>query len=172
MKKSIFVMLALVLALGALGVGVAFAQTEEPPVAETPVAPFGHGMMRENAGVLRTYKVEAFAAKFGLSVDEVTALLDGGARLHEIALDNGVAEADLPALMQELHQTALDAAVADGVLTQEQADLMADRMQSRGFADGTCDHDGVRPMDGSGFGGGGHGMGGGRGNRGAQNQQP
>ena len=173
MKKSIFVMLALVLALGALGVGVAFAQTEEPPVAETPAAaPFGHGMMRENAGVLRTYKVEAFAAKFGLSVDEVSALLDGGTRLYEIALDNGVAEADLPALMQELHQTALDAAVADGVLTQVQADLMAERMQSRGLADGTCEHDGVPPMDGSGFGGGGHGMGGGRGNRGAQNQQP
>lgn len=173
MKKSIFVMLALVLALGALGVGVAFAQTEEPPAADTPVAPFGgRGMMRENAGVLRVYKVEAFATKLDLTVDEVNALLDGGTRLHQIALDNGVAEADLPTFMQEIHQIAVDAAVADGVLTQEQADFMKARMQSRGMGDGTCDHDGERPMDGSGFGGRGGGMGGGRGGCGAQNQQP
>lgn len=161
MKKSILVMLALVLALGAMGVGVAFAQTDEPPAADaTPVAPYGHGALR---GALRVYKVEAFAVKLNLTVDEVNALLDGGTRLHQIALDNGVAEADLPTFMQEIHQSALAAAVADGVLTQEQADAMQARMQARGLGDGTCDHDGVRPMDGSGFHGGGHGRHGGMG---------
>lgn len=174
MKKSIFVVLALVLALGALGVGVAFAQADQPPAGETPAVPYGRGMMHDGAGAgtLRVYKVEAFAVKLDLSVDEVNALLDGGTRLYQIALDNGVAEADLPTFLQEIHQTAIEAAVADGVLTQEQADFMSQRMQSRGMGDGTCDYDGERPLDGSGFGGRGGGMGGGRGRGGFMNQQP
>lgn len=174
MKKTIFVMLALVLALGTLGLGVAFAQTEEPPADETPTAPFfGRGGMHGMAadGALHTYKLAAFAEKIGLSIDEVTALVEAGTRPHEIALDNGIAEADLPTFMQEVHQAALEAAVADGVLTQEQADLMSQRMQSRGMGDGICD--GERPLDGSGFGGRGGGMGGGRGHGGGfMNQQP
>lgn len=176
MKKTIFVMLALVLALGTLGLGVAFAQTEEPPADETPTVPFfGRGGMHGMAGDgdLHTYKLAAFAEKIGLSVDEVTALVEAGTRPHQIALDNGIAEADLPTFMQEVHQAALEAAVADGVLTQEQADLMSQRMQSRGMGDGTCDYDGERPLDGSGFGGRGGGMGGGRGHGGGfMNQQP
>ena len=178
MKKTIFVVLALVLALGTLGLGVAFAQTEQPPADETPTAPFfGRGGMHGMAGDgdLHAYKLAAFAEKLGLSVDDVTAQVEAGTRLHEIALENGVAEADLPTFMQEVHQAALEAAVADGVLTQEQADLMIERMQSRGMhGDGTCDHDGERPADGSGFGGRG-GMGGGRGGHhggGFFNQQP
>jgi len=167
MKKTIFAMLALVLALGVLGVGVAFAQTEEPPADGFPFG-FGRGAMREQAGTMRVYKVEAFAAQLDLMVDEVNALLNGGTRLHQIALDNGVTEEDLPAFMQEVHQAALDLAVADGVLTQEQADQMKARMQFRGMGNGVCD--GERPMDGSGFRGGGM-MRGGRGG-GPGNQQP
>jgi hypothetical protein len=171
MKKTIFAMLALVLALGALGIGVAFAQTEEPPVDGFPYG-FGHGAMHQAAGTMRVYKVEAFAAQLDLTVDEVNALLDGGTRLHQIALDNGVAEADLPAFMQEAHQAALDLAVADGALTQEQADFMNQHMQFRGQNGGMpCGNDGYGPQDASGFRGGGHGMmGGGRG--GFMNQQP
>jgi hypothetical protein len=168
MKKTIFALLALVLALGALGVGVAFAQTEEPPTDGTP---FGRGAMREQAGTMRVYKVEAFATKLDLTVDEVTALLEGGTRLHQIALDNGVTEEDLPAFMQEVHLTALDAAVAGGALTQEQADQMKERMQSR-WENG-CDPDGERPAKTSGFRRGGPGgmMHGGQGG-GFFNQQP
>lgn len=141
MKKTIFVMLALMLAFGALGVGVAFAQSEEPPADG---APFGRGP-REQAGTMRVYKVEAFAVQLDLTVDEVAALLDGGTRLHQIALDNGVAEADLPEFMQTVHQSALDLAVADGALTQAQADQMKVRMQSR-WQNGGCDPDGERPF--------------------------
>lgn len=170
MKKTIFAMLALVLALGVLGVGVAFAQTEEPPADGFPFG-FGRGAMREQAGTMRVYKVEAFAAQLNLTVDEVNDLLDGGTRLHQIALDNGVTEENLPAFMQEVHQAALDLAVADGALTQEQADQMKARMQFRGMGNGACDGEG--PMDGSGFRGGGM-MHGGRGARGGGfgNQQP
>lgn len=172
MKKTIFAMLALVLALGALGVGVAFAQTEEPPADGFPFG-FGRGAMREQAGMMRVYKVEAFAAELDLTVDEVTALLEGGTRLHQIALDNGVAEEDLPEFMQTVHQAALDLAVADGALTQEQADQMKARMQFRlQDGSGVCPHDGERPMDGSGFRGGGPMRGGRGGGFGGQNQQP
>jgi hypothetical protein len=169
MKKTIFVMLALVLALGALGVGVAFAQTEEPPADEGAPFGFGRGAMREKAEALRAYKVEAFAAQLDLTVDEVTALLEGGTRLHQIALDNGVTEEDLPAFMQEVHQAALDLAVADGALTQEQVDRMQARMQARGeFREKFCDPDAERPFMRPGFRGGRGGQGGG----GFGNQQP
>lgn len=178
MKKTIFVMMALFLALGTLGIGAAFAQAETP---ETPVAPYGQGRMGMGTygdGDLHAYKLAAFAEKIGMSAEEVTALVEAGTRPHEIALENGVAEADLPAFMLEVHQAALEAAVADGILTQEQADFMIERMQSRGMRgdglrDGSCNPDGVRPTDGSGFGGRG-GMGGGRGGHGGGffNQQP
>jgi hypothetical protein len=170
MKKTIFAMLVLVLALGALGVGVAFAQTEEPPADGVPP---GRAAMREKAGMLRVYKVEAFATKLDLTVDEVTALLEGGTRLHQIALDNGVTEEDLPAFMQEVHQAALEAAVADGVLTQEQVDRMQARMQSRQeFREKFCDPDAERPFKRPGFRRGGMMPGGQGGGFWGQNQQP
>ncbi|MDX9990417.1 MAG: hypothetical protein RBS68_00080 [Anaerolineales bacterium] len=167
MKKTIFVVLALVLGLGVLGVGAAFAQSEQPPADQTPAAPlFERGQLRGliKDGSLHTYRLEAFAAKIGLSVDQVTALVTDGTRLREIALANGVAQADLPAFMQEVHQATLDAAVADGVLTQEQADLIAQRAERRAAGRGDCDGSG------SGGRGGRHGGRGGQG--GGPNQQP
>jgi hypothetical protein len=182
MKKTILVVITLALALGALGVGVAFAQTQQPPAAATPPAngvtqPYGRGGMHQFAGQLHTYQVEALAEKLGLTVEQVNALVDSGKRPHEIALENGVAEADLPAFMQEVHRAALDKAVAAGVLTQEQADQALARMQAR-FQNGgmDCLNGGARPMDGSGFRGGHGGMGGmgGGGHHGGgfMNQQP
>jgi hypothetical protein len=162
MKKTILIVALVVLALGALGVGAAFAQG--------PV-PGGRGSTaQDGGGYLHTYLVSAFAQKLGLEVDDVNAQLAAGKTMYDIAIADGVKAEDFPALLSDVHAKALDAAVKDGVVTQAQADWM----KSRGFGQGgmygngtgTCTMGGASfgPRSGSG------GMGMGRG-FGRQNQQ-
>jgi hypothetical protein len=133
MKKTILIVALVVLALGALGVGIAFAQDENPPI--------GPGMMGGGFGPMHSYVVAALAEKLDLSVDEVNSQLAGGKTMYQIALDNGIAEDEIASFLTEVHTAAFDKAVADGVLSREQADLMLQRMQSmwqNGFGPGNC----------------------------------
>ena len=153
MKKTLLIVAILVLALGALGVGVAFAQGGTPP---TPTYPYGGQMMggRGGYGPTHTYVVDAFAAKLGLTVEDVNARLASGETMVQIALSKGISADALPAFMNEVHKTAFDKAVAAGVMTQAQADFMLQRMFQSGYGTGTC------PRGGGGYGRG--MMGGGR----------
>ena len=54
----------------------------------------------------------------------------------QIALDNGIQQEDLANFMNEVHKQGFANAVKDGVITQEQADWMLQRMQNRGVAYG------------------------------------
>ncbi len=74
--------------------------------------------------------ISAFASAVGLTVDEVNTRLTNGETLKEIALAQGKTEADLPALATQVRKAALDKAVAEGVITQAQADLMLERMNN------------------------------------------
>jgi hypothetical protein len=75
--------------------------------------------------------------------------------MYQIALDHGIAQADLATFMNDIHQTAFAAAVKAGAMTQVQADAMLQRMSQNGYnGTGTC------PMGN----GGGYGNGNGRGN--------
>ena len=145
MKKTILIVALVVLALGALGVGVAFAQDGNPPL--------GPGMMGGGFGPMHTYVVTAFAEKSGLSVDEVNSQLASGKTMYQIALDNGIAENEIASFLTEVHTAAFDKAVADGVLTREQADFMLQRMQANGFNNGNCPmHSGQNGQLGQGYG--------------------
>ena len=161
MKKTLLVVAILVLAFGALSVGVAYAQGGNPPTNS-----YG-GMMggRGGYGPVHTYVVETLAAKLNLSIDTVNTRLAAGETLYEIALSQGIASADLPAFLSEIHKTAFAAAVKDGVMTQAQADSMLQRMTQNGYGTGTC------PMGGAGYGYG-RGLMGGRGLGQNQNQNP
>lgn len=77
-------------------------------------------------GRLHEYMVEQVAAALNLSVDDLQAKLADGQTLAAVAEGQGVAQEDLADLLKEAWTKALTAAVADGVLTQEQADWMAD----------------------------------------------
>ncbi len=163
MKKTILIVSVIALALlvvGAVGVGVAYAQSGQPPV-------YGRGMMQGGGyGPMHDYVERALADKLGLTEEQVEEQFAAGKTMYQIALDNGIAEADIPAFLTEVHTTAFDAAVADGVMTREQADWMLQRMQGRGYGNGT----GTCPMgngtygpgNGAGFRGGPGGMMGGR----------
>jgi len=155
MKKTLLIVALAVLALGALGVGVVAAQGGQPPVNG-----YGPGMMwggNGGYGWMHDYVEQALATKLGLTEEQVEDALASGKTMYQIALDNGIAEADLPTFMTGVHQAAFDQAVADGVVTQEQADWILEHMQSmygNGYGFGNCPMGGARPQDGSGFRGG------------------
>lgn len=127
MKKITLIVVFALLALG-LFTGVAAAQGAQPP--------------RAAQGPLHEYFEQALANELGLTLAEVEAQFAAGKTLWQIALDNGIAEAELPVFMQEVHKVALEAAVADGVITQERADWMLARMAGNGYGYGT----GLCPM--------------------------
>ena len=166
MKKTLLIVALVVLALGALGIGVVAAQGGQPPVNS-----YGYGMMgggRGGYGPMHDYVEQALADKLGLTEAQIEEALASGKTMYQIALDNGIAEADVPAFMTEVHQAAFDKAVANGVLSKDQADWMLQRMQgmyANGYGTGNCPMGGARPQDGTGFRGGfgpGGMMGGGR----------
>jgi len=118
MKKIMFAVLIVVLALGVFA-SVASAQTIQTA--------------QQNTGLLHDYMEKALAENLGIPEATVAAQFDAGKTLFQIALDNGIAQADLNTVMLEVRAAAIKAAVADGVITQAQADLMA---QSRGYGMG------------------------------------
>jgi len=106
MKKIMFAVLLAVLALGIFS-SVAGAQT-----------------IQQNPGPLHEYMEKALAGKLGISLADIEAQFDAGKTPYQIALDNGITQANLPAVMLEVRTKAINAALADGVITQTQADKM------------------------------------------------
>jgi hypothetical protein len=149
MKKTILVVGLVVAALAAFGVGVAFAQGTTPYGGRGP-------MMQNGGGYLHTYMVTAFAEKLGLKVDDINTRQAAGETMYDIAIADGVKAEDFPALMIEVRTNALNAAVKDGVITQEQADWMSSHGFGRGgFGTGNCpmqNGQGTQPNRGGGFG--------------------
>jgi hypothetical protein len=79
------------------------------------------------------------AAKLGLTEEQVEEQFAAGKTHYQIALDNGIKQEDMVAFMNDVHKEAMTSAVKDGVLTQEQADWMLQRMQNRGgYGMGNC----------------------------------
>jgi competence protein ComGC len=80
---------------------------------------------------LHTYLQTALADAFGLSVEALDALEADGKTLKDLAIEQDLTVADFQAKMESAHQAALDQAVADGIITQEQADAMKDHRAMR-----------------------------------------
>ena len=73
----------------------------------------------------------SLAEIFGLTSSELDAEVNSGKTLAEIAAEKGISRSDMITLLETAHQETLDQAVADGVLTQEQADSMLSSISSR-----------------------------------------
>jgi hypothetical protein len=171
MKKLLFVgviSLALIVGLGVTG--LAFAQTEEP---ETPVTPpdgtqrggpwMHHSPFR---GLLHNYMAPRISEILDISVEDFTALIESGVKPWQIAEDQGIVFDDFRSLMLDARAEAIEQALADEVITAEQAELMnsqwmharGDRMSERGTNRGMGMGPGNGPcLDGNGP----HGRGGG-----------
>jgi len=162
MKKILLVVAVLMVAVVIFGSGFVFAQYR-PAFAQAGVPMTGGQMMggRGGYGPMHAYVEQALAEKLGLTEAQVEEQLAAGKSMYQIAIDNGTAEADVAALLETVHKTAFDKAVAAGVITQIQADAMFQQMQSRGFGT-NCTGNGANSQSGRGFGG----MMGGRGGQG------
>ncbi|MBN2549031.1 MAG: hypothetical protein JXB15_07740 [Anaerolineales bacterium] len=178
MKKVLMISVIVGVVLVSLGVaGYANAQTVQPP------APNGtsgrgmmdgrgygmHGMMGGRAveggyGPLHQYMLDAWAEVFGMKVEDLQARIDEGETMWVIAQEKGYTWDKFIETMKDVRFQAIQAAVADGIITQEQADWMQSRIEQMGSMGG-----GLGPCQG-GSGHGRSGRGGGRWN--LQPQEP
>jgi polyhydroxyalkanoate synthesis regulator phasin len=65
----------------------------------------------------------------GVTADEIAAARDSGKTLRELLNDKGVSDADINSYMLSERSKLIDAAVADGRITAEQADQMKANMK-------------------------------------------
>jgi hypothetical protein len=152
MKKSLLFALTLAAVAGLFIVGAVLAQGENPPFGRGP----GDGTVN-----LYDYMKKAMADALGLQVNEFETRHDAGDTFYELAISEGFAAEEVPALMREARNAALNAAAADGVITQEQAEWMMSRGFGRGgmgYGPGTQNEDCPMYGDGTNFEGRGPGM--------------
>lgn len=85
------------------------------------------GVAHTQDGILHDAMIEVYAEKLGISVDDLNAKLASGETLADIAFAAGLTAEEFTALRTDARAAAIAQAVADGTLTQEQADWMAQR---------------------------------------------
>ncbi|MBS3750179.1 MAG: hypothetical protein KGY39_01595 [Anaerolineales bacterium] len=149
MKKiSLLIIGITVLGLAFFGVSTVLAQEPTPPAF--PSNPVGRGPLNQSDGprgggdgILKEYMPIALASEFGLTLEELDTLHKEGITLWEFAQGEGLSNEEFQNKMISARQTALQEAVADGVLSQEQADWMLNRMNNFGAGNresnlGTC----------------------------------
>jgi hypothetical protein len=142
MKKFVIgIAILAVLAVALATYGYVQAQSSTPP---SPTPGYGQGGMFGGRGArggmmggqvgnvdldgpLHDAMIDTFAAKLGISVEDLNARLTNGETMAQIASEKGLSAAQFQTLMQDARSQALDQAVKDGTLTQEQADWMKQR---------------------------------------------
>jgi hypothetical protein len=78
-------------------------------------------------GILHEYMEEIFADKLGITETEIETRLTAGETMSEIALAEGFTLEEFQTWMLDARTQAIDLAVADGVITAEQAEWMKSR---------------------------------------------
>ncbi len=159
MKKILLVVASFVVAALVFSVaGFAYAQSQNPPTPEYPYGPgmmaeydgygpgFGRGMMggyggygrmggygmmgwNGEEGPMHEAMVAAVSEALGLTPEEIETRHDAGETLWEIAKAEGLSTEEIQDLMSSAHNAALEEAVANGWLTQEQSDWMDSHME-------------------------------------------
>jgi len=79
-------------------------------------------------GPLHDYMFPAFAQALGLTPAELEARRQAGDTLWTIAQEQGLTTEQFQQMITTARNTAVSQAVADGIITQEQADFMLERM--------------------------------------------
>ena len=138
MKKILTPILLLVVVTLALSTtSVAYAQEGQPTGSSRGLA------MMNGDGPLHDYMIQAYADTLGLSFDQIKARLESGETVFQIALSLGFPAEQIPTLLRNARAEALQAAIADGVIVQAQADRMMQRGNDRGvnssaYGQGPC----------------------------------
>ena len=131
-----------VLAISLTAIGVAAAQTPNPPRPFNPGAGgYGRGMMGAGYGVMaqnvnntvmHDAMFDSLAKALGLSRSDLDARVAKGETPAQIALAKGLSAADFTKIWTDARKAGIDAAVAKGYFTKEQAAWMIDRSLNRG----------------------------------------
>lgn len=135
MKKKISILvggvLVALLAFGALGATNVFAQGPTDAPLHGGRGPGGRG--------LSDAALEAAAKALDMTTDELTAALQSGQSLADLAEEAGVDIEDVRAAIQAVRDTELreriEQAVEDGTITQEHADWLLEGIE-KGFLSG------------------------------------
>lgn len=151
-RTALIVGIGVAVIAGGLLAGTALAQTAPP--SRLPWGGYGmgsghmggYGMMEDNAygdfdheGMhnwmwatgarsVHTLVWDGLADGLGLTTEDLEAELASGNTLVEIAAARGVSQDELAAALETSMAAGLDQAVADGVVTEEQADWMLEQM--------------------------------------------
>lgn len=146
MKQGKFLLAALTVVLVAGFVGVAAVSADD----STPEPPFtGRGHMGQSnpdraplnlsldGNILHDSMMVVLAEGLDMTVAELEARIDGGEYVGQIALDAGFTIEEFQALLADARSAAVEQAVADGLLTEEQAEWMANPGMRGNKADGT-----------------------------------
>ncbi len=153
MKKiTIFTAISVALLVTFAIVGMAFAQTQSPPQPEQPnqgMQPWGpgegamnfrggmmNGRWNRGAGMglpgsygpMHETMISALAEALNLTPEELEARRTAGETMGDIAQEQGLTAEAFQEIMLEARSKALSQAVADGLITQAQADWMQERM--------------------------------------------
>lgn len=158
MKKSLVFVVILVTILATFALAsLAFAQAQDPPTPEQPFSGRpGYGMMGQGQGMMggrwnrsaqdpsatgsygpmHEYMINALAQAFNLTPEDLEARHAAGETMWDIATAQGLTPEQFTDTMLQARTTALNQAVAEGVMTQEQADWMLSRMGGRGMGAG------------------------------------
>jgi hypothetical protein len=167
MKKTLVIFIIAVTAVG-LAVFSAFAGAAlvkaQTPTSE-PNQQGGRGWMM-GGQAMAEYMHAALADQLDISLDDLNKQITAGKTVWQIAQDQGLTDAEIATLIQDARSAALDQMVADGKITQSQADLMKQHGPAMMGVNGSCpmaggDEDG-RFFGGRGMMGGGGMMGRGR----------
>lgn len=154
-KAFLLVTAGLVAGLVVGSVGVSYAVTETSSTGPLVGTGVRMGQAIRDAGARL---VDVLADLTGLSTDEIQAQRAEGESIADIAEANGVDSDDVVSAALDARKELLDARVADGTITQEQADLAYETMSGRLAERVTTDATGAPAWSGKGG-----GMGGGRG---------
>jgi hypothetical protein len=94
------------------------------------------GWLSDERGTYHELMVATFAEELGLTVDIIESRLESVESMWQIAEAEGFSPEEFADMMLLARQAKLAQAVDDGTLTQEQANAMGSRGQSRGFGQG------------------------------------
>ncbi len=145
--KKLIVIIAVVLVATLATAGFVYAQTSNPN-SPIPVPGWMQGMHSQMMGAgfagmsaMHDAMVQALADKLGISVADLNKQLTSGQTMWQIAQAKGWTQEQFRAWMVDTHKATIQKLVADGKLTQQQADWMNSHMSQmieNGYGPGSC----------------------------------
>jgi hypothetical protein len=162
MKAWKVVLIVGVIATLAVGAGVAFAQGDNPPPGERLKPRWfsdsnerprsmnprgGEPLLEGEPFELHTLMLTTLANELDLSPEELEAQLEAEGGMMAVLLAQGYSFEDARELLLEVHSEAIQEAVEQGLIDEDQADWLLERMQGFGVGDGGKRPQGFRPYD-------------------------